>query len=445
MKDVIVFNSLSNKKEVFKPIKDKEVSIYVCGPTVYSDPHIGNCRPAVVFDLLRRLFLFLGYDVKYVSNFTDVDDKIINKAIERNISEKELTDFYIKEYLKIMDVLNVLKATQHPRVTEYMDDIISYIDNLVKTNHAYFKNDNVYFRINSISNYGKLSNVTTDDLIAGSRIKENEDKENPFDFVLWKKTDKGITWDSPWGKGRPGWHTECVVMISKIFGKLIDIHGGGFDLKFPHHENEIAQCKATYNTELANYWMHNGFIDLNNQKMSKSLGNVINAKDFISKHGGLFVRYTLLNCHYRAPLKLSDELLENNLNEINKIQKTLNDVRIFLQFNEIDYNSDNRYNIDKFIDYLCDDLNISNAMSELFNETKIINQELRKKDKDIQTLILHHNNLLKMINVLGLRFDIIILEEKDKELLKAYNLARANKDFAKSDEIRKELIERKLI
>ena len=398
--EIKLFNSLSNKIEVFKPIKPNRVSIYVCGPTVYNSPHIGNCRPAVVFDMFRRFLTYLNYDVTYVSNFTDVDDKIINKAAELNISEKQLADHYIEEYLNILDSLNCIRANYNPRVTETMDQIIDYIKTLVDKGHAYYKNDNVYFRVDSIKDYGKLSNINLDDLIAGSRIEENKDKENPFDFVLWKKTNKGITWPSPWGEGRPGWHTECVVMIHDIFGDLIDIHGGGFDLKFPHHENEIAQCRAYCGTNLANYWMH-----------------------------------------------ITEEVLASNKKEIDKISRALNDVAKFLQLNHVNNNMfDNQQpNIDDFLETLADDLNISNALTILFNKIKEINLSLRSKNVDLNTLIRLDKELKLMLEILGLKFDIICLTEEDINLLNEYNLARASKDFNKSDYIRNILIERNLL
>lgn len=329
MKEIYLYNSLTNKKELFKSINKGQVNIYVCGPTVYDDPHIGNLRPAVDFDLLKRLFLYVGYNVKYVSNYTDVDDKIINRAIKENKTEKEISEYYINEYEKILSSLNILPAEVHPRVTNYMDKIIKFIDELVKKNAAYQVKDDVYFRVNSVSDYGTLSNIKLDDLQAGARIEENSDKENPFDFVLWKKTAKGITWPSPWGDGRPGWHTECCVMIDDIFRNTIDIHGGGFDLKFPHHTNEIAQFEANYNKPLANYWMHNGFININNEKMSKSLMNGFLAKDFINEHGGLFTRYLLLTTYYKIPF-LSNSLL----NESDKA-KSLFSLALLYSFNNL--------------------------------------------------------------------------------------------------------------
>ena len=242
--EIKLFNSLTNQVEVFKPIKPGKVSMYCCGPTVYGDAHVGNIRPVIVFDTLRRFFERVGYEVESVSNFTDVDDKIIKKAVEENVSETVITDHYIKAYKDVLKSINVEPHYKNPRVTEYMDSIINYIKDLIDEGAAYESNGDVFFRIASIKDYGELSNIKQDDLVVGARIEENTKKESPLDFVLWKKTDLGIKWDSPWGKGRPGWHTECCVMINSIFGGKIDIHGGGFDLKFPHHENEIAQAKA---------------------------------------------------------------------------------------------------------------------------------------------------------------------------------------------------------
>ena len=258
-----IYNTKTLQKEEFVPIKANEVMMYVCGPTVYNDVHIGNIRPVVVFDTLRRTFEALGYKVKYVSNYTDVDDKIINRSRELNISEKELTNSVIEAYNKVRDKLNAAKLYKTPRVTETMDEIIAFIDELVDKGYAYEKDGDVYFRTSSIKDYGSLSNQNLDDLKVGARIEENDGKESPLDFALWKKTDTGIKWQTRYSLGRPGWHTECVVMINKELGSLIDIHGGGKDLKFPHHENERAQSMAINNSPLANYWMHSGMIDIN--------------------------------------------------------------------------------------------------------------------------------------------------------------------------------------
>ena len=334
--DVKLFNSLTNKLEIFVPLRMGEVSIYVCGPTVYNDAHIGNMRPVVVFDVLRRLFEYLGYRVVFVSNYTDVDDKIINRAIDEKTTEKDISTRYINEFKKIVAGINSLNPTISPRVTEHIPEIINYIENLIDKGAAYVIDGDVYFRINSISNYGELSNINIDDLISGSRVEENSKKESPLDFVLWKKTEVGINWDSRWSKGRPGWHTECCVMINSLFPDgRIDIHGGGFDLKFPHHENEIAQSKAHNHNAIATYWMHNGFINFGEDKMSKSLGNVILAKDAINKYGGSVIRLLLLATYYRAPLSLTDEVVETAQSEHSKIENTIRQLAVSLQLNNI--------------------------------------------------------------------------------------------------------------
>ena len=268
--EIRLYNSLTRKIEVLHPIKAGEVSMYVCGPTVYNYPHIGNMRPVVTFDTLRRFLEYVGFKVTYVSNFTDVDDKIINAAKEEGKTEKELTTHYINEFKKTIHAMGSLDPHITPKVTEYIDKIIAYISKLVELDAAYVKDGDVYFRVSSVSDYGCLSNINLDDIMVGARIEENNKKESPYDFALWKKTDEGINWDSPWGRGRPGWHTECCVMIDTIFNNKIDIHGGGYDLKFPHHENEIAQCEAMHHHKIANIWMHNAFININNEQMSKS-------------------------------------------------------------------------------------------------------------------------------------------------------------------------------
>lgn len=445
MKTVRIFNSLTNKVEELKTIKPGEVSIYYCGPTVYDYPHIGNCRPPVVFDLLRRVLLHIGYDVKFVSNFTDVDDKIINKAITENRTEKEVSEQFIAIYKGILDELNVLPATKNPKVTETMDEIIHYIDNLVATDHAYVRGNDVFFRVKSVEKYGQLANIDLDELKAGARIETNINKEHPFDFILWKKTEKGITWSSPWGDGRPGWHTECCVMINSIFGNTIDIHGGGFDLKFPHHTNEIAQNHATCGKDLANYWMHNGFVVINNEKMSKSLGNVIKGNEFIDKFGPLLTRYILLATYYRAPLNISDDIIETSKTELNKITSVLNSLFRQIQLKKIQIDDSHELSLDTFVDALCDDLNISNAMAEIFRVVKEANQILRKRDVSNEEIVGYYVTLSKMLDILGLKPELKVLSEEDIELINQYNQARADKDFAKSDIIRAELIKKGLM
>ena len=437
------YNSLSNSLEDFKTLEDKKVSMYVCGPTVYNYPHIGNMRPVVVFDTLRRFLTYIGYDVTYVSNYTDVDDKIIKAAKQEGKSEKELTDFYIKEFEKTVKGIGSQIPSITPRVTEYIDKIIAYIDNLVKIDAAYEKDGDVYFRVEKIKDYGALSGINVEDLRVGARVEENSQKESPLDFALWKKTDEGIKWDSPWGKGRPGWHTECCVMIDTIFPRhYIDIHGGGYDLKFPHHENEIAQSEATHGNKIAHYWMHNAFINFGNEKMSKSLGNVVYAKDMIAQYGGPVTRLVILNAHYRQPVNFTDETVKEAEQVILRMQMAYKQAALKLQSNNIDLNEGKPLFINKFLEALANDLNTSNALAELYNILKDINQHIRSKETDFVLL----NNLFKtltdMFYVLGLDINYVKFDDEISSLYKEYLLSKENKDFAKSDEIRKILIEK---
>ena len=437
------YNSLTNKVEDFHPLKEGEVSMYVCGPTVYNYPHIGNMRPVVVFDTLRRFLSYLGYKVTYVSNFTDVDDKIIKEAKKENKTEKELTEFYIQEFKKTTTAIGSLLPNITPKVTEYIDAIIKYVDNLVKIGAAYEVNGDVYFRVTKIKDYGALSGINVEDLNVGARIEENSNKESPLDFALWKKTSEGINWPSPWGNGRPGWHTECCVMIDTIFPEhFIDIHGGGYDLKFPHHENEIAQSEATHGNKIAKYWMHNAFINFGNEKMSKSLGNVVYAKDLINEVGGAVTRLVILSAHYRQPVNFTEETVNAAISEINKMKMVNKQLALKLQVNDVDLSQGKATYIDNFLLALADDLNTSNALSELYNVIKLANQELRTKESDLAKL----NDLFKTLNdmfmILGLDIPYVKLDENDKKLYQNYLKSKENKDFEESDRIRNILLER---
>ena len=435
------YNSLSNSLEDFKTIQDKKVSMYVCGPTVYNYPHIGNMRPVVVFDTLRRFLTYVGYDVTYVSNYTDVDDKIIKAAKQEGKSEKELTDFYIGEFEKTVKGIGSQIPTITPRVTEYMSKIIAYIDNLVKIGAAYERDGDVYFRVENIKDYGALSGINVEDLRVGARVEENSQKESPLDFALWKKTDEGIKWDSPWGKGRPGWHTECCVMIDSIFpGDHIDIHGGGYDLKFPHHENEIAQSEATHHSKIAHFWMHNAFINFGNEKMSKSLGNVVLAKDMIATYGGLVTRLVILNAHYRQAVNFTDETVKEAQQEVSRMQMAYKQAALKLQANKVNLDEGKPEYIGKFLEALANDLNTANALAELYNVLKDVNQLIRSRDADLNQL----NNLFKtltdMFYVLGLDIKYVKFDNEISQLYEEYLKSKENKDFAKSDEIRNLLI-----
>ena len=440
-----LFNSMSQKIEEFKPITEGQVSMYVCGPTVYNYPHIGNARPIVVFDTLKRTFMALGYKVKMVSNYTDVDDKIIKVAKECGISEKEVTEKFIKAYNDDRLALHAMMPDAAPKVTETMDAIIAFIDLLVKKEHAYVVDGDVYFRVSSVENYGKLSNQQIDDLMVGARIDENSKKENPLDFTLWKRTEEGIKWESPWSVGRPGWHTECVVMINKEFdgNHLIDIHGGGMDLKFPHHENEIAQSRAAYETGIANYWIHNGMVNIDGEKMSKSLGNVIWAKDMIEKIGGDTLRWLFLSSHYRSPLNINEEAIETAKKELNKVKTPLKQAYVKAGLAGVDLKEE--YDVESFHTFLTameDDLNTPNAFAAIFDVVKQLNQVVRQKEIDFTALGLKVNAVEKMLDVLGIENHRIVLSEEDKNL---WRNAVTQKDFELADKFRAQLIEKGIL
>lgn len=443
--NIYLYNSLSKQKERFTPLTKGKVTMYVCGPTVYDYVHVGNMRPVVVFDTLRRFFTYMGYDVTYVSNYTDVDDKIIKKALETNQTEKEVSDFYINAFETSIAKLNALPPSMTPRATEHLESMINFIDTLVKKDFAYVKEGDVFFRVNRVKTYGELSNISQDELQVGARIEENTKKESPNDFLLWKKTlDEGIKWASPWGEGRPGWHTECVVMINDLFGKPeIDIHGGGFDLKFPHHENEIAQAKAYSGSPLAHYWMHNGFINLNNQKMAKSTGNFMSANDFIREYGASALRLLLLSTHYRSPVNLSADIILNSQNEILKMQRTMQALNRFFALHEVI--EENSELMTRFIEALADDLNTPNALSELYALIKEANVLLRSPKNNEGKIAALRDAIQKMFVILGFDLNVKPLNEEDVQLLKEYEKARTNKDFALSDTLRNELMKRGIL
>ncbi len=441
-----LYNSLTSKVETFKPIKEGEVSMYVCGPTVYNYPHIGNMRPVVVFDVLRSFLEYLGYKVTYVSNYTDVDDKIINQALKEGISEKELTDFYISEFNKTVNQIGSKAPTFTPRVTEYMDQIIDYIDNLLKTGYAYNVNGNVYFDVSKIKDYGQLSHTNIEDLMVGARIEENDEKKSPLDFALWKKTDVGIKWNTPWGEGRPGWHTECCVMIDSIFNhQTIDIHGGGYDLKFPHHDNEIAQIQASDHHPLANYWVHNSFINIENEKMSKSLGNVILAKDLINEYGGNVIRLVILSTNYRQTVNFKDDVIKNSQNEIARLKSTYKSARLYMEYNKVNLDYDYQDLLDPFIEALCDDLNTANALAVLYSTSRDINTLLKSKEIDNEKLSKLYLAFNKMLEMLGIDLGFTPLSEEDLKLYQDYLDARSQNNYTLSDSLRAQLISKDIL
>lgn len=440
-----IYNTKTLKKEEFKPITEGEVKMYVCGPTVYDNVHIGNVRPVVVFDTLRRTFEELGYKVKYVSNYTDVDDKIIRRSKELGISEKELTDKMIAAYNDIRHKLNAADLYKTPRVTETMNEIISFIDGLVDKGAAYEKDGDVYFRTSSVADYGSLSNQNLDDLQVGARIEENDLKESPLDFALWKKTEDGIKWPTRYSIGRPGWHTECVVMINKELGSLIDIHGGGKDLKFPHHENERAQSMAINESELANYWVHSGMIDINGVKMSKSLGNFITAKDILSKVDPMVLRWFLLATQYRDDVNVSDEIIESSKAELTKIITAYKQACVKLEVNDIKVDGVDEDAYKRFMDAMADDLNTPNAYAVIFEIVKNINQLVRVKEINFEALGKEVNTLVRCMNVLGIVLPDMTMSLDDKKMYQEWMDAKSVKDFKKADELRTQLSQKGIL
>lgn len=445
-----LFNTLTNKKEEFKPIEEGKVSIYICGPTVYNHAHIGNTRPMIVFDVLRRTFEYLGNDVTFVSNYTDVDDKIIKAAKAEGITEKELTDKYIKAYEDVRAGLNIENPTFKPRVTETMPEIIDFIQALIDKGYAYEVDGDVYFRVTKVKEYGMLSGIKVEDLIAGASDRtlsvDDKKKESTTDFALWKKTDEGIQFDTPWSKGRPGWHTECVVMINKLFkdGK-IDIHGGGQDLKFPHHENEIAQSMAYNGHPIANYWMHNQMINIDGEKMSKSLGNVLWAKDLIVEFGCNVFKWLMLSTHYRNPLNLTVDVIAGVRKEVSKVENATKNASLYLQVNHVPAHDYKKETVDAMVNPLEDDLNTSLALTQILDQVKVLNQVMRVREKDNDVIATEYATLVKMGDVLGFLFEGTKLSEEDIALYEEWNAYKKEKNFDEADRVRKELTERGIL
>ena len=445
-----VFNSLTNKKEELTPLKDGQVSMYVCGPTVYNYVHIGNTRPMITFDLLRRTLEYLGEKVIYVSNYTDVDDKIIKQAKKEGVSEKELTDKYIKAYEEVRDGLHLLTPSYTPRVTETMDKIIHFIEVLIEKGYAYEKDGDVYFRVTKIPSYGELSGIKVDDLIQGASertlTEDDKKKESPLDFALWKKTDEGIQFDSPWSKGRPGWHTECVVMINDIFEEgHIDIHAGGHDLKFPHHENEMAQSVAYSGHHIADTWMHNQMININGEKMSKSLGNVLWAKDLLNELGCNVYKWLMLSTHYRNPLNFTDEVLNNVKKEVAKVENVVKSASLYLAVNHVEKEEARKETVDHMVMALADDLNSSLALTEILDQVKVLNQVMRTREKDNAAIAKEYATLMKMTDVMGFAFKGVEVSEEDIDLYNEWNAYKKEKNFEEADRVRGLLIERGIL
>ena len=442
-----ILNTLTRRKEEFKPINEGKVGIYVCGPTVYDYIHIGNARPMIVFDTLRRYLEYKGYEVNYVSNFTDVDDKIIKRANAEGVDASVISERYIAEVKKDMAALNVREATTHPKATEEIPDMIEMVKTLMEKDYAYEVNGTVYFRTRKFKDYGKLSKKNIDDLRSGNRdllVSGVDEKEDPLDFVLWKPKKEGEpSWPSPWGDGRPGWHLECSVMSKKYIGDVIDIHAGGEDLIFPHHENEIAQSEAANGTEFARYWMHNGFLKINNEKMSKSLGNFFTVREIAEKYPLQVIRFFMLSAHYRSPLNFSAELVEASKNGLERILTAVDRLKsINGTDGEVDKAAADEMDafVKKYEDAMDDDLNTADAISVIFELVKYANVNVTEESSKA-TVELVLNTIEKLCDILG-----IITEKKEEildsdieALIEERQAARKAKNFARADEIRDQL------
>lgn len=440
---LVIYNSLTNKVEEFKPINGNKVNMYVCGPTVYGYIHIGNARPVIFYDMLRRYLAFSGYDVTYASNITDVDDKIINKAISENTTEKVVAKMFEDAYWDSVERVGSSKPDLIPHATDYINEMIELIEDLIQKGYAYVSSGDVFFRVSKIKDYGCLSNQQIEELNSGARISVDDKKENPLDFALWKKTEVGIKWDSPFGSGRPGWHTECVVMNHKLFGDVIDIHGGGMDLKFPHHENEIAQAEAAYGTHLAKYWIHVGRLDLNGVKMSKSLGNVIYVKDIDNTHDGMVLRCLILFSPYRQMIPYSMDLFNQYAKEYDKWVRAYKQCLFELQYKGLLKDEVDPSLIDEFKKYMDDDFNVQNVLTLINNIVKVMNTSLRAKDYDTLALKLH--TLEVILDVLHINLFVDKMTEEQLAVYKEWQEARLNKDFEKADIARAKLVEWKLV
>jgi cysteinyl-tRNA synthetase len=465
--DLRVFNTLTGQKEKFQPLEDGRVRMYTCGPTTYNFIHLGNARPLVVFDTVRRYLEYLGYEVTYIQNFTDVDDKIIKRAQEEKISPLELAEKYIREYFTDADALNVRRATIHPRVSENMEDIIKFVDGLVKKGYAYVVDGDVYFEVNKFKEYGKLSKRSLDDMQAGARVEVDSRKRHPGDFALWKAAKEGEPWwESPWGHGRPGWHIECSTMSTKYLGVSFDIHAGGLDLVFPHHENEIAQSEALNDALMAKYWLHNGFITVNEEKMSKSLGNFFLLREILEKYPAQVVRFYLLSTHYRSPLDFDDQKLqaaekglERLVTAVRLLEETKNrtvgqeDILAphVLQSFGAELNTIEK----QFHEAMNDDFNTALAIATLFDLARAINglnTALGDKpligQKEKALLEQAEGKYAELAKILGLELteqnqlsncDSALTDELIELLIQVRKEARSRKDYAMSDLIRDEL------
>ncbi|EDL62623.1 cysteine--tRNA ligase [Bacillus sp. SG-1] len=442
-----IFNTLTRKKEEFKPLEEGKVKMYVCGPTVYNYIHIGNARPAIVFDTVHRYFEYRGYDVNFVSNFTDVDDKLIKAANELGEDVPAIAERFIEAYHEDTEALGCQRADVHPRVTESMDIIIDFIEALIDKGYAYESQGDVYYRTRKFEGYGKLSHQSIDDLKVGARIEAGDKKEDPLDFVLWKAAKEGeIFWESPWGQGRPGWHIECSAMAKKYLGETIDIHAGGQDLAFPHHENEIAQSEALNEKPFARYWMHNGYINIDNEKMSKSLGNFVLVHDIIKEQDPQVLRFFMLSVHYRHPINYNLELLENAKSGLDRLKtsyenlKHRREVSAELTDNNEEWLEKIASLKNQFIEEMDDDFNTANGISVLFELSRQANYYLMEKNTSITVIDAFSQHFKEFFEVLGLKLEEAeLLDEEIEEMINQRIQARKDRNFQLADELRDKL------
>ncbi len=442
-----IYNTLTRKKEDFKPLSSGKVLIYACGPTVYNYIHLGNARPLCVFDVLRRFLEYMGYEVKYVQNFTDVDDKIINKAIEEGVNFQEISKKYINEFNKDSSGLNVRKATVHPLATENIGEIINLIEKIIEKDFAYaLPNGDVYFKTRKFKSYGKLSNQTIDDLRSGARIHVDQMKEDPLDFALWKSSKPGEPfWESPWGRGRPGWHIECSSMAGKYLGNTIDIHCGGQDLIFPHHENEIAQSECLTETKFANYWMHNGYINIDNEKMSKSKNNFFTVREVAQQYGYEPIRYLMISSHYRSPINYAPDIMEQCKSAVQRLYNFKENLKFAVEKSSL-LKEEAKINLEdyklRFINALSDDLNTADALGIVFELVKEVNSNiLSLKSQSRETLEKVMLIFNEMMSVLGLLYENKNSEDNKlnleiENLIKLRENARKEKNWKRADELR---------
>ncbi len=444
--DLKIYNSMTRQKEEFVPLNENTVNMYSCGPTVYNFFHLGNARPFIIFDQLRRYFEYRGYKVNFVQNFTDIDDKMINKANELGITVKELGEQYIEEYFKDAKALGIKEATHHPKATEHIEEIIKLVSTLIEKGFAYEVDGDVYFQTSKFEEYGKLSKQPLEDLELGARININEAKREPLDFAVWKKQKEGEpAWESPWGMGRPGWHIECSAMANKYLGKTIDIHSGGKDLMFPHHENEIAQSECANGCTFARYWMHNGFINVDNEKMSKSKGNFFTIRDIAEHFPHRVIRFFMLTAHYRSPINFSDELLGQAKSSLERIDRCIENIEFSLQGEAGTESIDLSKYRDKFIAAMDDDLNTADAISVIFELVKEINTVINRMDESSKKAAL--DLITELCDVLGIskEKEDDILDSDIEELINERTEAKKAKNFARADEIRDMLLQRGIV